>query len=36
MGFTSIDNFISEVSAGKTWRQDFIKLYAGGTAVAGN
>lgn len=36
MGFTSIDNFISEVSAGKFWRQDFIKLYAGGTAVAGN
>jgi len=36
MGFTSIDNFISEVTNGKFWRQDFIKLYAGGTAVAGN
>jgi hypothetical protein len=36
MGFTSIDDFISEVTAGKFWRQDFIKLYAGGTAVAGN
>jgi hypothetical protein len=36
-GFSSMDNFISEVTAGgKFWRQDFFKLYAGGTAVAGN
>lgn len=36
MGFTSIDNFIDEVSEeGKFWRQEFAKLYAGGTAVAG-
>lgn len=37
MGFSSYDDFISEMStAGKTWKADFCKLYAGGTAVAGN
>jgi hypothetical protein len=35
-GFSSIDNFVSEVTGGKFWRQEFSKLYAGGTAVAGN
>lgn len=36
MGFTSIDNFVSEITAGKFWRSEFYKLYAGGTAIAGN
>lgn len=36
MGFSSIDNFISELTGGKYWRQEFSKLYAGGTAIAGN
>lgn len=36
MGFTSIDNFISEVTSGKFWRQDFMKLYSGAAGVAGN
>ncbi len=36
MGFTSVDNFIAEVTGGKFWRQEFAKLYAGGVAIAGN
>lgn len=36
MAFTSIDNFISEVAAGKFWRADFVKTYVGGTQVVGN
>lgn len=36
MAITSIDNLISKITSGRFWRQDFIKLYAGGTAVAGN
>jgi hypothetical protein len=36
MGFSSIDDFLSELTSGKFWRQDFYKLYAGGTAIAGN
>jgi len=37
MGFTSIDNFISEVTSGKFWRNDWIKLYNGSaTATVGN
>lgn len=35
MGFASFDELISELSAGKTWRQDFMKTYTGGTVVAG-
>jgi len=37
MGFSSVDDFISEVStSGKFWRQDFAKLYSGSaTATAG-
>jgi hypothetical protein len=35
MGFSSVDNFISEVGAGKFWRQDFMKLHAPAPAVAG-
>lgn len=36
MGFSSTDDFISEVSAnGKFWRADWMKIYTGGTAVAG-
>jgi hypothetical protein len=36
MAFTSTDNFIAEVAAGKFWRSDFVKTYVGGTMVAGN
>jgi hypothetical protein len=36
MGYTSYDNMMSELAAGKKWKADFIKLYAGGIAVAGN
>ena len=35
MGFASFDELISEMSGGKTWRQDFMKTYTGGTVVAG-
>ena len=36
-GFSSIDDFVSEVSTnGKFWRQDFNKLLNTGTVVAGN
>lgn len=35
-GFSSIDNFVNEITTGKFLRQEFSKLYAGGTAVAGN
>lgn len=36
MGFASFDELISEMSAGKQWRQDFMKTTSGiGTVVAG-
>jgi hypothetical protein len=36
MGFDSIDNFIAEVSKnGKFWRYDWMKIFTGGTVVAG-
>ena len=35
MGFNSIDDFIASVSAGKFWRQDFMKLQSPAAAVAG-
>jgi hypothetical protein len=35
-GFDSIDNFISEITAGKFWRQEFAKLYGGAAATIGN
>lgn len=40
-GFSSVDDLASEITAGKTWRQDFSKIYAAtdyygaGTVVAG-
>ena len=38
MGFSSIDDFISEATAnGKVWRQDFVKTSSSSVAyVAGN
>ena len=37
MGFNSIDSFINGVTAGKFWRNDWIKLYNGSaTATVGN
>lgn len=35
MGFTSFDDLISEITAGKQFRSDFMKTYTGGTVVAG-
>lgn len=41
MGFSSIDDLVTEMTGGKTWRQDFTKaytatdVYAAGTVVAG-
>lgn len=41
MSFTSIDDIVAEIGAGKFWRQDFVKnyaatnVYAAGTAAAG-
>ena len=34
-GFSSFDEVISELTAGKQWRNDFNKTYTGGTVVAG-
>jgi len=36
MPFQNVDALIAAISQGKKWRSDFIKLYAGGTAIAGN
>lgn len=36
MGFASIDDMVSEMSAGKTWRQDFNKTSGSNAYVAGN
>jgi hypothetical protein len=35
MGFSSMDDFISETTSGKSWRADFMKIFTGGTVVAG-
>jgi hypothetical protein len=36
-GFSSVDDFVTSVTTnGQFWRQDFVKLVATGTAVAGN
>jgi hypothetical protein len=36
MGFSSLDNYLSEVTTnGKFWRADWVKNYTGGTVVAG-
>lgn len=34
MGFASIDDMVSEMTSGKTWRQDFTKIYAAGNVYA--
>jgi hypothetical protein len=34
MGFTSIDDLVSEMTGGKTWRQDWSKIYAAGNVYA--
>jgi hypothetical protein len=36
MPYTSTDNVIAELAAGKSWRADFVKTYVGGTQVVGN
>lgn len=35
MGFSSIDDLTNKLTDGKYWRQDFTKIYTGGTVVAG-
>jgi hypothetical protein len=35
MGFSSLDDLISEATAGKNYRADWMKTYSGGTVVAG-
>jgi hypothetical protein len=35
MGFSSIDDFLAEQTSGKNWRADFMKIFTGGTVVAG-
>lgn len=34
MGFNSIDDLVTEMTGGKTWRQDFSKIYAAGNVYA--